>query len=277
MLGLLNGFESRRTSTTLCCKRSKGASLLRQMSQVVHGLVISDGIPARVSGVRDGVGGPAADPETARLGARLTVLWMTAVILSHVFMLGYGWFFVDALMLMALAVTYLLLTRGHSHWGEFEEVKTKAPLKSTIATLKIRVQRIRHLELGGIVIAMTEVDLQKTQDELPRDVKSVAAAATDEVLVAAAKSGDCQAFLELWTRHTNRVFKTTYRITGNREDAEDAMQDVWMKAHLHLNTFNGRAQFTTWLTSIAINTSLMILRRRRVRPETTMDIGDGDT
>jgi RNA polymerase sigma-70 factor, ECF subfamily len=127
------------------------------------------------------------------------------------------------------------------------------------------------------VTVITEVDLQRTQDELSVGIKSIAAASTDEVLVAAAKSGNYQAFLELWTRHTSRVFKTTYRITGNREDAEDAMQDVWMKAHLHLGAFNGRAQFTTWLTRIAINTSLMILRRRRVRSETTMDIGDGDT
>jgi RNA polymerase sigma-70 factor (ECF subfamily) len=55
------------------------------------------------------------------------------------------------------------------------------------------------------------------------------------------------------------AFKTTYRITGNREDAEDAIQDAWMKAYLHLNTFDGRAQFATWLTRIAINSSLMTL------------------
>jgi len=67
-------------------------------------------------------------------------------------------------------------------------------------------------------------------------VKFVAPASTDEVFVAAAKLGDHQAFLELWTRHSSRVFKTTYRITGNREDAEDAIQDAWMKAYLHLNT-----------------------------------------
>jgi len=108
-------------------------------------------------------------------------------------------------------------------------------------------------------------------------VKFVAPASTDKVLVAVAKLGDHQAFLELWTRHSSRVFKTTYRITGNREDAEDAIQDAWMKAYLHLNTFDGRAQFTTWLTRIAINSSLMILRRKRARPETSMDIGDGDT
>jgi RNA polymerase sigma-70 factor (ECF subfamily) len=49
-----------------------------------------------------------------------------------------------------------------------------------------------------------------------------------------------------------------------------------MKAYQHLNTFDGRAQFTTWLTRIAINSSLMILRRKRARPETSIDISDGD-
>jgi RNA polymerase sigma-70 factor, ECF subfamily len=124
---------------------------------------------------------------------------------------------------------------------------------------------------------ITEVDSQRTHDELPENVTFGAPASTDEVLVAAAKLGDHQAFLELWTRHSSRAFKATYRITGNREDAEDAIQDAWMKAYLHLNTFDGRAQFTTWLTRIAINSSLMILRRKRARPETSMDIGDGDT
>jgi RNA polymerase sigma-70 factor (ECF subfamily) len=107
-------------------------------------------------------------------------------------------------------------------------------------------------------------------------VEFVTPDSTDEVLVAAAKLGDHQASLELWTRHSRRVFKAAHRITGNREDAEDAIQDAWMKAYLHLNTFDGRAQFVTWLTRIAINSSLMILRRKRARPETSMVIGDGD-
>jgi chromate transport protein ChrA len=54
-------------------------------------------------------------PKTARLGAGLAVVWMTAVILSHIFVLGYGWFFVDALIVMLLAVIYVLLTRRQSH------------------------------------------------------------------------------------------------------------------------------------------------------------------
>jgi RNA polymerase sigma-70 factor, ECF subfamily len=109
------------------------------------------------------------------------------------------------------------------------------------------------------------------------DVKLVALAATDEVLVAAAKLGDHSAFLELWTRHSSRAFKTTRRITGNRDDAEDAIQDAWMKAYVHLNTFDGRAQFSTWLTRIAINSALMILRRKRAHPETSMEIAGRET
>jgi RNA polymerase sigma-70 factor (ECF subfamily) len=124
---------------------------------------------------------------------------------------------------------------------------------------------------------MAEVDLQRQQDELLANVTLVDPAATDAVLVAAAKLGDHPAFSELWTRHSNRVFKTAYRITGKREDAEDAMQDTWMKAYLHLNTFDGRAQFVTWLTRIAINSSLMILRRKRSHPETSMEMTGADT
>src|SRR5260370_15976077 len=68
-----------------------------------------------------------------------------------------------------------------------------------------------------------------------------------------------------------------YRITGNRDDAEDVIQDAWMKAYVHLNTFDGRAKFSTWLTRIAINSALMTLRRRRAHPETSMEITDGET
>jgi RNA polymerase sigma-70 factor (ECF subfamily) len=124
---------------------------------------------------------------------------------------------------------------------------------------------------------MAEVDLQGQQGELLANEKLVDPAATDAVLVAAAKLGDHPAFSELWTRHSNRVFNMAYRITGKREDAEDAIQDTWMKAYLRLNTFDGRAQFATWLTRIAINSSLMILRRKRSHPETSMEIADGDT
>jgi hypothetical protein len=88
----------------------QSVALFTQMSQAVHGLV-SQPVFRLGSGVFETVVAVLLlIPKTARLGAELTVLWMTAVIFSHIFVLGYGWFFVDALMVMVLAVIYLLLT-----------------------------------------------------------------------------------------------------------------------------------------------------------------------
>ena len=103
-------------------------ALFTQMSQTVHGLV-SQPVFRLGSGVFETVIAVLLlIPKTARFGARLTVVWMTAVLLSHIFVLGYGWFFIDALMVMLLAVIYLLLTRRQSHRGEPESVGTAAPI-----------------------------------------------------------------------------------------------------------------------------------------------------
>jgi hypothetical protein len=103
-------------------------TLFTQMSQTVHGLV-SQPVLRLGSGVFETVLAVLLlIPKTARFGARLTVVWMTAVLLSHIFVLGYGWFFIDALMVMLLAVIYLLLTRRQSHRGEPESVGTAAPI-----------------------------------------------------------------------------------------------------------------------------------------------------
>ena len=114
------------------------------------------------------------------------------------------------------------------------------------------------------------------QDEI--NAKFIGPAATDEVLVAAAKSGNHPAFAELWRRYSNTAFKIVFRVTGNRDDAEDAIQDAWMKAYLHLKTFDNRSKFSTWFTRIAINSALMMLRKKRSHPETSMDWSiDGET
>jgi RNA polymerase sigma-70 factor, ECF subfamily len=63
----------------------------------------------------------------------------------------------------------------------------------------------------------------------------------------------------------------------NEAESEDAFQDTWMRAYIHLNTFDGRAQFSTWLSRIAINSSLMTLRAKRAHPETFIEFTDGDT
>ena len=102
-------------------------------------------------------------------------------------------------------------------------------------------------------------------------------ATSDERLVAVAKLGDRSAFAELWKLHSKSAFTKVYQITKNRADTEDVMQDTWIKAFIHLNTFDGRAKFSTWLTRIAINSALMALRKRRSRPEASLESTDGET
>jgi RNA polymerase sigma factor (sigma-70 family) len=94
---------------------------------------------------------------------------------------------------------------------------------------------------------------------------------SDDGLVSAVQSGQEWAFVELCTRHSRRVFNTIYNVTRNREDAEDALQDSILRAFLHMKQFDGRSSFATWFTRIGINSALMILRKKRVRPETSMD------
>ena len=108
----------------------QSVALFAQMSQAVHGLV-SQPVFRLGSGMFETVVAVLLlIPKTARLGARLTVVWMTAVILSHIFVLGYGWFFVDALMVMLLAVIYLLLARRQSHLGAPGSVGTMAAVQT---------------------------------------------------------------------------------------------------------------------------------------------------
>jgi hypothetical protein len=98
--------------------------LFNQMSQAVHGL-ISQPVFRLGSGVFEtGVAVLLLIPKTARLAAGLTVMWMSAVILSHIFVLGYGPFFVDALMVMLLAVIHISLTHRQSNWNEPDRVET---------------------------------------------------------------------------------------------------------------------------------------------------------
>lgn len=118
------------------------------------------------------------------------------------------------------------------------------------------------------------VDAFSEQDQSP---KCLLHYASDESLVAAAKQGVHIAFAEVCNRHSRRVFTTVYRITKNHEDAEDACQNATLQAFMHLKTFDGRSKFSTWLTRIAINSALMILRQKRRRNETSMETHhDGD-
>jgi RNA polymerase sigma factor (sigma-70 family) len=91
--------------------------------------------------------------------------------------------------------------------------------------------------------------------------------AQEEKLVAAAMRGCSAAFGELCQPHTERLLAAIQRITRNRENAEDALQDSFLRAFVHIKDFEGRSKFSTWLTRIAINSALMIIRRQRNFPE----------
>lgn len=85
----------------------------------------------------------------------------------------------------------------------------------------------------------------------------------EATLVAAAKNGDHQAFEELVNRYERKIFRIAQNITQNQSEAEDAMQDAFLKAFQHLKDFEGGSRFYTWLVRIAVNESLMRLRKRR--------------
>ena len=94
---------------------------------------------------------------------------------------------------------------------------------------------------------------------------------SERQLIAAAKGGERAPFGELCERHMKRVFCVTRRIVPNREDAEDAAQECFLNAFVHLKDFDGKSQFATWLTRIAINTALMKFRKNRRAREVPMD------
>src|SRR5512141_1664674 len=95
---------------------------------------------------------------------------------------------------------------------------------------------------------------------------------TDEqVLVDAARGGDIGAFEQLVKRYDRNVFRIAQHITQNREDAEDVVQDAFLKAYTNLKQFQGQSKFYTWLVRIAVNEALMKLRRRRPERMVSLD------
>jgi RNA polymerase sigma-70 factor (ECF subfamily) len=100
-----------------------------------------------------------------------------------------------------------------------------------------------------------------TPEAKPRE--STVVREDESALVAAAKSGNIEAFEELVSRYESKIFRLAMNITRNREDAEDVMQDAFLKSYSHLNTFQGDSRFYTWLVRITVNEALMRLRKRR--------------
>jgi len=99
----------------------------------------------------------------------------------------------------------------------------------------------------------------------------------DIFLVAAAKDGDHQAYAELCRRHSKQTLRTILRITRNVADAEDTLQETLLKAYVHIGRFEGRSAFSSWLTRIAINSALMLSRKKRSHYVNSLEGGvDGE-
>ncbi len=85
----------------------------------------------------------------------------------------------------------------------------------------------------------------------------------ESAVVARARAGDSEAFGELMNRYQNKIYRLAKHITQNDEDAEDVLQEAFLKAYEHLDRFQGNSKFYTWLVRIAVNEALMKLRKRR--------------
>jgi len=93
----------------------------------------------------------------------------------------------------------------------------------------------------------------------------------EEKLIRAGQKGDSQAVEALFRRYQRPLFQTALRVLGNAEDAEDALQDGFLSAYRNLKRFEGRSQFSTWLTRIVINAALMRRRSAKARPAVSLD------
>src|SRR5262245_10360987 len=96
---------------------------------------------------------------------------------------------------------------------------------------------------------------------------------TDATAVALARDGDSEAFRALVDRHSRAVFRLAHRMTGNSQDAEDVVQETFLKAYKQLSRFESRANFGTWLHRIAVNCSIDLIRSRPHR-EAAQDAAD---
>jgi RNA polymerase sigma-70 factor, ECF subfamily len=100
---------------------------------------------------------------------------------------------------------------------------------------------------------------------------AVAPQFNESKLIRAGQRGDSQAVETLFRRYQRPLFQTALRVLGNTEDAEDALQDGLLSAYRNMKRFEGRSQFSTWLTRIVINAALMRRRSAKARPAVSLD------
>jgi len=102
---------------------------------------------------------------------------------------------------------------------------------------------------------------------------SFAEVSDEAELIAQARKGNTKAFSDLLERYERKIFRLAQHITQNREDAEDVLQETFLKAYEHLDQFQGNSKFYTWVVRIAVNQALMKLRKRKTDRTVSMDEG----
>jgi RNA polymerase sigma-70 factor (ECF subfamily) len=118
---------------------------------------------------------------------------------------------------------------------------------------------------------MLKSEMPEEPPSLPEHV-SVAEQGTPELeLVTRARAGDDTAFSELLERYERKILRLAKNITQNDEDAEDVLQETFLKAYSHLDNFKGDSRFYTWIVRIAVNESLMKLRKRKSDKTVSLD------
>lgn len=97
---------------------------------------------------------------------------------------------------------------------------------------------------------------------------------SDNELIAQFRSGNESAYNELVRRHHGRIYGLVYNMTGNREDAQDMTQEVFLRAYKALNRFQGKSAFSTWIYRIAVNRTINFLKKRKNRYALSLDDAD---
>jgi RNA polymerase sigma-70 factor (ECF subfamily) len=115
----------------------------------------------------------------------------------------------------------------------------------------------------------SKICIRKTSGMI--ESSSQTAVLDEDTLIAQAREGNTGAFGELVSRYERKIFRLAQHITQSREDAEDVLQETFLKAYEHLHQFQGNSKFYTWLVRIAVNESLMKLRRRKTEKTVSMD------
>jgi len=109
---------------------------------------------------------------------------------------------------------------------------------------------------------------------LKESMPAISQISDETAVVLQAREGDAKAFSELVRRYEGKIFRLALHITQNREDAEDVLQETFLKAYEHLDQFQGNSKFYTWIVRIAVNQALMKLRKRKTDKTVSIDTGE---